>query len=83
MNNKANTSDPIVIIRLKEVVARTALSRSTIYGKLDSKSTQYDPGFPPPLRLGRLSVGWVESELNTWILAMIEKRNLQQEQIND
>lgn len=83
MNNTASISNPVVILRLKEVVARTAISRSTIYGKLDSKSTQYDPDFPTPLKLGRLSVGWVESELNSWIQAKIENRNLEQEQTHE
>lgn len=76
MNQQANISDPIIILRLKEVMARTGLSRSTIYGKLDSNSTQYDPDFPSPLKLGRLSVGYVQSELNSWIQMMINKRDL-------
>lgn len=57
----------LFILRLKQVRERTGLSRSTIYGKLDPRSTQYDPSFPRKIRLGSGAVGWVESELNDWL----------------
>lgn len=63
------------IIRRKQLEARTGLSRSTIYGRLNPKSPQYDPTFPTPIELGHgmlnPPVGWVESEVNAWITDQI------------
>ena len=57
----------LVMLRLKQVIERTGLSRSTIYGKLDSKSTQYDPNFPTQIPLGSSAVRWVDAEINAWL----------------
>lgn len=57
----------LVMLRLKQVVERTGLSRSTIYGKLDTKSTQYDPNFPTQVPLGNGAVRWVDAEVNAWL----------------
>ncbi|MBM2567381.1 AlpA family transcriptional regulator, partial [Pseudomonas sp. AF1] len=56
-------------IRLQEVMATTGLARSTIY-KLISEST-----FPKPVPLGGRSVGWVEEEVQDWVLERIEERD--------
>lgn len=58
------------IIRLKEVIDSTGLSRSTMY-KYISEGT-----FPKPVSLGDRCVGWVNSEVHDWILARIEERDL-------
>ncbi|MDE0081656.1 MAG: AlpA family phage regulatory protein [Gammaproteobacteria bacterium] len=50
------------ILRMPEVEARTGLSRRTIQ-TLVRKGT-----FPQPIRLSRRTVGWLESELNAWLL---------------
>jgi prophage regulatory protein len=50
-----------MILRLPDVIARTGLCRSSIYA-LASKG-----GFPPPIRLGERSVGWLSSEVERWI----------------
>lgn len=66
---------PPTIIRLKQVQERTGLSRSTIYDKINPKSPRHDPFFPKQLNLGIGSVGWVESEITTWLeLRIIEGR---------
>ncbi|WP_111859465.1 helix-turn-helix transcriptional regulator [Acinetobacter sp. CFCC 10889] len=66
------------IIRLKQVVALTGLSRSTIYDRMDPKSKRYDASFPKSIRLGTVSkigaVGWIESEIQAWIKKKIEER---------
>ncbi|KAA8985194.1 AlpA family phage regulatory protein [Halospina sp. K52047b] len=56
------------IIRLKEVIKRTALSQSTIYNKLNPGSKQYDPEFPKQVRLGVGAVGWYEEQIEKWLL---------------
>ncbi|MBI4291283.1 MAG: AlpA family transcriptional regulator [Betaproteobacteria bacterium] len=58
----------LTILRRKQVEARTGLSRSSIYLKV-SKGT-----FPPPVSLGGgRAVGWIESEIDAWLAACIEK----------
>ncbi|MGJ4970011.1 AlpA family transcriptional regulator [Bradyrhizobium sp. HKCCYLRH1073] len=52
---------PDRIIRLKTVLARTGLSRSTIYRKI-SEGT-----FPAQLKISVNWSGWHESDVNHWI----------------
>jgi prophage regulatory protein len=65
----------LTIIKRTEVQARTALSRSAIYAKLDPKSPYYDQTFPKPIPLGGRSIGWVESEIDAWIQSRISHRD--------
>ena len=62
------TNLPNRILRLPEVVARTGLSRSTIYVRLA------DGSFPRPVPLGARAVGWVEAEVDDWIQDRITER---------
>lgn len=54
------------LIRLPEVKARTALSRSTIYKRVA------DGSFPPPIKLGERAVGWIEAEVEAWLAEKIK-----------
>jgi prophage regulatory protein len=66
----------ITILRMKQVQARTGLSRSAIYRRLrrDPKyPDSYDPTFPRPVSLGAKAVGWIESELDAWLAAQVKK----------
>ncbi len=49
------------IIRLKSVLARTGLSRSTIYRKIAEGT------FPAQLKISVNGAGWHESDINRWI----------------
>lgn len=50
------------ILRLKEVIRATGLSRSTIYAEIAKGN------FPRQIRLtGNRRVGWFESSINQWI----------------
>ncbi|HET6523588.1 AlpA family transcriptional regulator [Sphingopyxis sp.] len=51
------------IVRLKLVLSRTGLSKSTIYRRAA------DGTFPPPVKLGARSSGWYESQLEQWLAA--------------
>ncbi|MEX6256333.1 helix-turn-helix transcriptional regulator [Providencia huaxiensis] len=62
-----NTSN-IKILRLPIVLQRIGIAQSTLYDWINPKSPRYDPTFPKQKRLGRQSVGWVESEINDWLL---------------
>jgi len=53
----------LAILRRKQVEARTGLSRSTIYAKMADPNS----GFPPAVRLGARSVGWVAAEVEAWL----------------
>jgi prophage regulatory protein len=55
------------ILRLPVVKARTGLSRSTIYLRVSEGS------FPRPVSLGARAVGWLESEVETWLSSVIEQ----------
>lgn len=52
---------PDRIIRLKTVVSRTSLSRSTIYRKMAEGT------FPALLRISIHGAGWHESDISRWI----------------
>lgn len=51
----------LVILRRREVEARTGLSRSTVYLRVASRT------FPSPISLGGRAVGWVEEEIEGWL----------------
>lgn len=53
--------NPDRIIRMKTVLARTGLSKSTIYRKMKEGT------FPRQVRISANGTGWHESEINRWI----------------
>lgn len=48
-------------MRLSDVMARTALSRTTIYRRIAAGS------FPPPVPISDGLVAWYESDVDDWI----------------
>lgn len=58
------------IIRLNDVIYSTGLGRSIIYKYINANT------FPKPISLGVRCVGWVEEEVQKWIVVRIEERNL-------
>jgi prophage regulatory protein len=57
----ATMLQPNRIIRLKTVLSRTGLSRSTIYRKIAEGT------FPAQLKISTNGTGWHESDINRWI----------------
>ncbi len=55
------TQPPTRVLRLPEVLARTGLSRATIYVRMGQDR------FPRPVSLGARAVGWIEAEVEGWI----------------
>jgi prophage regulatory protein len=53
--------EPDRIIRLKTVLSRTGLSRSTIYRKIAEGT------FPPQIKISVNCSGWHESDITRWI----------------
>ncbi|MEZ8370552.1 AlpA family transcriptional regulator [Vibrio splendidus] len=59
-------------LRLKDVIAATGLSRSTIYKFMDEEV------FPKTIPLGGRAVAWLDSEIEEWMeqrLAMRESQS--------
>ncbi len=65
---KQTTRSEQRLIRLPEVLARTTLSRSTVYRGIAAGS------FPKQVRIGEKSTAWLESEISLWISAQVAKR---------
>lgn len=66
----------LTILRRKQVEARTGLSRSSIYARLrhnPKRPGDYDPTFPKPVSIGAKAIGFIESEVEAWIAAQIQK----------
>lgn len=53
--------EPDRIIRSKTVLARTGLSRSTMYRKIAEGT------FPAQVKISINGAGWHESEINRWV----------------
>ncbi|MFB9980656.1 helix-turn-helix transcriptional regulator [Mesorhizobium kowhaii] len=54
-------SEPDRIIRLRTVLDRTGLSRSTIYRKIAEGT------FPAQIKISINGAGWKESDINRWV----------------
>lgn len=52
---------PDRILRIRTVLNRTGLSRSTLYRKMS------DGSFPRQVKIGEHSSGWRESAINHWM----------------
>jgi prophage regulatory protein len=50
-----------IILRLPTVKIRTGLSRSSIYLRMSNNE------FPSSISLGGRSVGWLESDIESWL----------------
>ena len=66
----ANTNqEKLIILRRKQVERRTGLSRSTIYLRIQEGT------FPRPISLGVRAVGWLENEIEAWLVTRMKIRN--------
>lgn len=61
INNPDRINSDDRILRLREVEALVGLKRSTIYRKMEAET------FPHQRGLGGSRVGWLNSEIQTWI----------------
>lgn len=60
------------VIRLKELITHTGLSRSAIYDRMDPQSPRHDPSFPRSFPLGGTAVGWYLAEVDQWLQGCAE-----------
>jgi prophage regulatory protein len=54
---------PLRVLRLRDVKARTGKSQTAIYADMAAGT------FPRPIPIGPQTRGWLESEIEDWILA--------------
>lgn len=60
-------SNTNVFLRLPAVIDKIGLSRSCIYGKLDTLSPYYDASFPRPVKIGARAIAFSSLQLQVWI----------------
>ncbi|QHL91992.1 AlpA family phage regulatory protein [Sphingomonas changnyeongensis] len=60
-SERHGASRPETLLRLPEVMARTGLSRSTIYAKISAGT------FPRQIPVSKTMVVWRESDICAWI----------------
>lgn len=60
-------NNPVRMLRLPEVVRRTALSRSQIYRLIELGT------FPRQVPLGERAAGWIEEEVDGWLRERIDR----------
>ncbi|NWB51088.1 AlpA family transcriptional regulator [Pseudomonas gingeri] len=66
-------SQSLRVLRLRDVIQRVGLSRSTIYDRINPKSSRYDESFPKPIKIGASAIGWIESSISEWIESKIKQ----------
>ena len=49
------------ILRMRDVIKRIGLSRSTIYKLMENND------FPKPMKLGSQAIGWRDADIEEWI----------------
>ncbi len=57
------------ILRCKDVAKKTGLAKSTIYEMIKGRS------FPAPIQLGPRTTGWVEDEIEDWLVKKVAERD--------
>lgn len=59
------------ILRMKQLVERTNLSRATLYALAGT-----DPTFPRKIKLTARTVGYIEQEVEEWIMSRAQARGI-------
>ncbi|MBD8127128.1 MULTISPECIES: helix-turn-helix transcriptional regulator [Erwiniaceae] len=65
----SNVIQTVNILRVPALVKKLGIGRSTVYDWLDPDSDRFDPTFPQRVKLGAKAVGWLESEIDAWVLS--------------
>lgn len=60
-----SANPPMRMLRLRDVLRKTALSRSQIYRLIALRE------FPRQIPLGARAAGWIEQEIDQWLLDRI------------
>jgi len=60
---------PTALLRLRDVMSRTGLGRSTIYRKMACGE------FPPRVQISERCIGWASDEIERWTREKIARRD--------
>ncbi len=63
------------ILRIREVTAKTGLSRAGVYAGMAAQS------FPRSINITDYTVGWIEAEIDEWLLDRIKASRKRQKKI--
>lgn len=61
-------------LRLKALLEKIQVSRSTVYLWMNKSSPYFDPTFPLPFKLGRTLLAWDCEEVDAWLLERMRSR---------
>ncbi|WP_447832297.1 helix-turn-helix transcriptional regulator [Aeromonas salmonicida] len=61
-------SNTIKVLRIKDLINKLGMARSTIYDWLNPKSPRHDETFPKPFKIGKASIGWFEHDIDGWLI---------------
>jgi prophage regulatory protein len=61
------------ILRMKDLVKKTSLSRAHLYSMLQKNSKNFDPNSPSRIKLGGKCIGFLESDVDRWLISLAEK----------
>ena len=66
------------VLRVRQVCAKLAIFRSSLYEMISPQSARYDASFPRPFKIGgaATAVGFLEESINVWILRQAAVTNL-------
>lgn len=67
MNSSLNSG--LKVLKMKEMCEKIKSCRSAAYRRLDKNDSMYDATFPKPIKLGSRSIGFLESEVDAWLLS--------------
>ena len=62
-----DTQKPTQVLRLKEVLEKTGMARSSLYSAIQKRQ------FPQSISLGERAVGWLEHEVEEWIQERVKE----------
>lgn len=57
----------IKVLRIKDLIAKIGIARSTIYDWMNPTSPRFNPSFPKRMKIGLSTIGWLEHEVDAWI----------------
>lgn len=62
------------ILRVKQVAEKLSVSVNNVWNRANPKHGAYDPNFPLPFKVSANVTGWLESEINAYILQLAKYR---------
>jgi len=68
-------NNTIKVLRIKDLINKIGIGRSTIYDWLNPQSPRFNATFPRPMKIGLSAIGWLEHEVDAWITAQATLRS--------